>query len=167
LIYLRQLGSRDHRASILLPIEMYRSCKPGKSLFTPNQHCKSPLCSGVGHCSSTRGRCRIVNRTRRVPSRYGNSGRPVPSAIVIHPSLALLLAVCSRADIGGTVRPWILKVERRRRWAADRAAIKAEVKRAKETVDLIGIARAITRLTRSRPRSRRLRKRSQQTGIKL
>jgi hypothetical protein len=65
---------------------------------------------------------------------------------VIHPSLALLLAVCSRADIGGTVRPWILKVERRRRWAADRAAIKAEVKRAKETVDLIGMARAITRL---------------------
>jgi hypothetical protein len=39
-----------------------------------------------------------------------------------------------------------LKVERRRRWAADRAAIKAEVKRAKETVDLIGMARAITRL---------------------
>ena len=55
---------------------------------------------------------------------------------MIHPSLALLLAVCSRADING----------RTRRWAADRAAIQAEVKRAKETVDLIGIARAITRL---------------------
>lgn len=79
---------------------------------------------------------RIVSRTRRVPSRYENSGRPVPSVTVIHPSLALLLAVCSRADING----------RTRRWAADRAAIKAEVKRAKETVDLIGIARAITRL---------------------
>jgi hypothetical protein len=65
---------------------------------------------------------------------------------VIHPSLALLLAVCSRADIGGTVRRWILKLERTRRWAADRAAIKAEVKRAKETADLIGMARAITRL---------------------
>ena len=65
---------------------------------------------------------------------------------MIHPSLALLLAVCSRADINGTVRAWILKLERTRRWAADRAAIKAEVKRAKETVDLIGIARAITRL---------------------
>jgi hypothetical protein len=70
----------------------------------------------------------------------------VPSATVMHPSLALLLAVCSRADIGGTVQPWILKLERTRRWAADRAAIKAEVKRAKETADLIGMARAITRL---------------------
>jgi hypothetical protein len=39
-----------------------------------------------------------------------------------------------------------LKLERKRRWAAERAAIKAEGKRAKETVDLIGIARAITRL---------------------
>ena len=58
---------------------------------------------------------------------------------MIHPSLALLLALCSPANIGGAVRPWILKLERMRRWAAERAAIKAEVKRAKETVDLIGI----------------------------
>jgi hypothetical protein len=65
---------------------------------------------------------------------------------VTHPSLALLLAFCSRADIGGAVRPWIWKLERTRRWAAERAAIKAEVNRAKETADLIGIARAITRL---------------------
>jgi hypothetical protein len=65
---------------------------------------------------------------------------------VIHPSVALLLALCGRADIGGAVRPWILKLERASRWAAERATIKAEVKRAKETVDLIGIARAITRL---------------------
>ena len=79
-------------------------------------------------------------------SRYGNGGRPVPRVDLIHPSLALLLALCSRTDIGGAVRPWILKLERTRRWAAERAAIKAEVKRAKETVDLIGIARAITRL---------------------
>jgi hypothetical protein len=57
-----------------------------------------------------------------------------------------LLAFCSRADIGGAVRPWIWKLERTRRWAAERAAIKAEVNRAKETADLIGIARAITRL---------------------
>ena len=63
-----------------------------------------------------------------------------------HPSLALLLALCSPANIGGAVRPWILKLERKRRWAAERAAIKAEAKRAKETVDLIGIARAVTRL---------------------
>ena len=69
-----------------------------------------------------------------------------PRMTVTHPSLALLLALCSRTDIGGAVRPWILKLERTRRWAAERAAIKAEVKRAKETADLIGIARAITRL---------------------
>jgi hypothetical protein len=68
------------------------------------------------------------------------------SMIAIHPSLALLLALCSRADVGGAVRPWILKLERTRRWAAERAAIKAEVKRAKKAADLIGIARAITRL---------------------
>jgi hypothetical protein len=67
-------------------------------------------------------------------------------ATVIHPSLALLLALCSRTDIGGAVRPRILKLERTRRWAAERAAVKAEVKRAKKTVDLLGIARAITRL---------------------
>ena len=76
----------------------------------------------------------------------GMAGGQCPEWIVIHPSLALLLALCSRTDIGGAVRPWILKLERTRRWAAERAAIKAEVKRAKETVDLIGIARAITRL---------------------
>ena len=69
-----------------------------------------------------------------------------PGATVIHPFLALLLALCSPANIGGALRPWILKLERTRRWATERAAIKAEVKRAKETIDLIGIARAITRL---------------------
>jgi hypothetical protein len=65
---------------------------------------------------------------------------------VIHPSVALLLALCGRADIGRAVRSRILRLERASRWAAERATIKAEVKRAKETVDLIGIARATTRL---------------------
>jgi hypothetical protein len=65
---------------------------------------------------------------------------------VIHPSLALLLALYSRTDISGAVRPWVMKLERTRRWAAERTAIKAEVRRAKDTVDLIGIAHAITRL---------------------
>ena len=74
------------------------------------------------------------------------AGGQCRGATVIHPSLALLLALCSRTDIGGAVRPRILKLERTRRWAAERAAIKAEVKRAKKTVDLLGIARAITRL---------------------
>jgi hypothetical protein len=62
------------------------------------------------------------------------------------PFPGIMLALCSRTDIGGAVRPWILKLERTRRWAAERAAVKAEVKRAKKTVDLLGIARAITRL---------------------
>jgi hypothetical protein len=69
-----------------------------------------------------------------------------PSATVMHPSLAILLALYSPGNIGGAVRPRILKLERTRRWAAERAAIKAEAKRAKESVDLIGIAQAITRL---------------------
>jgi hypothetical protein len=66
----------------------------------------------------------------------------------MRPSLAftLLLALCSRTDIRGAAQPWILKLERTRRWAAERAAIKAEVKRAKKTADLIGMARAVTRL---------------------
>ena len=76
----------------------------------------------------------------------GMVGGQCPSATVTHPSLALLLALCSRTDIGGAVRPRILKLERTRRWEAERAAVKAEVKRAKKTVDLLGIARAITRL---------------------
>ena len=59
----------------------------------------------------------------------GMAGGQCPEWIVIHPSLALLLALCSRTDIGGAVRPWILKLERTRRWAAERAAIKAAITR--------------------------------------
>jgi hypothetical protein len=65
---------------------------------------------------------------------------------MMHPSLALLVALCSRSDTGGAVQPWLLKLERKKRWAAERAAIKAEVKRAKSTFDLIRMARAVTRL---------------------
>lgn len=65
---------------------------------------------------------------------------------MIHSSLALLVALCSRSDIGGAVRPWLLRLERKKRWAAERAAIKAEVRRAKQAFDLIRIARAVTRL---------------------
>jgi hypothetical protein len=89
----------------------------------------------------------MVSRNQTVFHRVmGMVGGRCPECDMIHPSLALLLTVCSRTDIGGAVRPWILKFERTRRWAAERAAIKAEVKRAKETVDLIGMAGAITRL---------------------
>jgi hypothetical protein len=76
----------------------------------------------------------------------GMAGRLALGVTMIHPSLALLLTLCSRTEIGAPVRPWITKLERARRWAAERAAIKAEVKQAKEKVDLIGIARATTRL---------------------
>ena len=47
--------------------------------------------------------------------------------IVVHSSLTLLLALCSRTDIGGAVRPRILKLERTRRWAAERAAVNAKL----------------------------------------
>ena len=63
-----------------------------------------------------------------------------------HCSLAISLALISRSDTGGAIRPWILKLERKKRWAAERAAIQAEVARAKETVDLIRMARTCTRL---------------------
>jgi hypothetical protein len=63
-----------------------------------------------------------------------------------HCSLAILLALVRRSDTGGAIRPWILKLERKKRWAAERAAIQAEVARAKETVDLIRMARTFTRL---------------------
>ena len=45
-------------------------------------------------------------------------------------SLAMFLAVCRRGDLSGAVQPWILKLERAKRWASERAAIKAEVTRA-------------------------------------
>jgi hypothetical protein len=63
-----------------------------------------------------------------------------------HSSLAILLALVRRSDVGGAIRPWILRLERKKRWAAERAAIQAEVARAKETVDLIRMARTVTRL---------------------
>jgi hypothetical protein len=40
----------------------------------------------------------------------------------------------------------MLRLERKKRWAAERAAIQAEVARAMETVDLIRMARTFTRL---------------------
>jgi hypothetical protein len=39
-----------------------------------------------------------------------------------------------------------LELEREKQWAAERAVIQAEVSRAKETVDLIRMARAFTEL---------------------
>jgi len=65
---------------------------------------------------------------------------------MIHSSLAILFAFIRRSDIGGAVRPWILELERTKQWAAERAVIQAEVSRAKETVDLIRMARAFTEL---------------------
>ena len=51
-------------------------------------------------------------------------------------SVAMCLALCSRNAVGRAVRDCILKLERAKRWASERAAIKVEVGRAKETVDL-------------------------------
>lgn len=65
---------------------------------------------------------------------------------MIHSSLAILFAFIRHSDIGGAVRPWTLELERKTQWAAERAVIQAEVSRAKETVDLIRMARAFTEL---------------------
>jgi hypothetical protein len=55
-------------------------------------------------------------------------------------------ALCCFGDISDAVRTWISKLQREKRWASERAAIKAEVTRAKETVDLLRMAEAIVRL---------------------
>ena len=57
-----------------------------------------------------------------------------------------LSALFRLGDLSRAIWLWILKAERAKRWASERAAIKAEVTRAKETVDLLRMARAITRL---------------------
>ena len=63
---------------------------------------------------------------------------------MIHSSLAIFRALVRRSDIGGAVRPRIS--DRKTQWAAERAVIQAEVAQAKETVDLIRMARAFTEL---------------------
>jgi hypothetical protein len=63
---------------------------------------------------------------------------------MIHSSLAIFLALVRRSDIGGAVQARIS--DRKKQWAAERAVIQAEVARAKETVDLIRMARTFTRL---------------------
>ena len=65
---------------------------------------------------------------------------------MIHSSFAILFAFIRRSEIGGAVRPWTLELERKKQWAAERAVIQAEVSRAKETVDLMRMARAFTEL---------------------
>ena len=49
-------------------------------------------------------------------------------------------------DLSKAIWQWISKAEREKRWASERAAIKAEVTQAKETVDLLRMAWAITQL---------------------
>jgi hypothetical protein len=62
-------------------------------------------------------------------------------------SLATFLwTCCPDGDVGRGVRLWLSKFKRSKRWASERAAIKAEVGQAKETFDLVRIAHAITRL---------------------
>jgi hypothetical protein len=60
-------------------------------------------------------------------------------------SLGMFLALYSH-DVSGAAQSCLSKAERTRQWAAERAAIKAKVKRAKETVDLLRMAQAIIRL---------------------
>ena len=57
-----------------------------------------------------------------------------------------LLTYCADRDVGRGLRLRLSKLERAKRWAYERAAIKTEVSQAKETVDLLRMAHAITRL---------------------
>jgi hypothetical protein len=60
--------------------------------------------------------------------------------------LSIFPALYRLGDLSKAISQWISKAERAKRWASERAAIKAEVTQAKETVDLLRMARAITRL---------------------
>ena len=60
--------------------------------------------------------------------------------------LSTFPALFRHGDLSKAISQWISKAERAKRWASERAAIKAEVTQAKETVDLLRMARAITRL---------------------
>ena len=60
--------------------------------------------------------------------------------------LSIFPALFRLDDLSKAISQWISKAERVKRWASERAAIKAEVTQAKETVDLLRMAWAITRL---------------------
>ena len=60
--------------------------------------------------------------------------------------LSIFPALFRLGDLSKAIWQWISKAERAKRWASERAAIKAEVTQAKETVDLLRMAWAITRL---------------------
>ena len=60
--------------------------------------------------------------------------------------LSIFPALFRVGDLSKAIWQWISNAERAKRWASERAAIKAEVTQAKETVDLLRMARAITRL---------------------
>jgi hypothetical protein len=61
-------------------------------------------------------------------------------------SLSKFPTFFSLGDLSKAISQWISKAEQVKRWASERAAIKAEVTQAKENVDLLRMAWAITRL---------------------
>ena len=60
--------------------------------------------------------------------------------------LSIFPALFRLGDLRKAISQWVSKAEQAKRWASERAVIKAEVTQAKETVDLLRMARAITRL---------------------
>ena len=63
--------------------------------------------------------------------------------------LSIFPAFFRLGDLSKAISQWISKAEQAKRWASERAAIKAEVTQAKETVDLLrwpGQSHALTRL---------------------
>ena len=63
--------------------------------------------------------------------------------------LSIFPALFRLGDLSKAISQWVSKAEQAKRWASERAAIKAEVTQAKETVDLLrwpGQSHALTRL---------------------
>ena len=60
--------------------------------------------------------------------------------------LSIFPAFFRLGDLSKAISQWISKAEQAKRWASERAAVKAEVTQAKETVDLLRMPWAVTRL---------------------
>jgi hypothetical protein len=75
-----------------------------------------------------------------VPDRVIGGGKCGPSGTMTRFFLPIFPALFRLGDLSKAIWQWISKAERAKRWASERAAIKAEVTRAKETVDLLRMA---------------------------
>jgi hypothetical protein len=79
------------------------------------------------------------SETRRVRRRYTMGGWAACERTMTPFFLSIFPALFRLGDLSQAIWQW-------KRWASERAAIKAEVTQAKQTADLLRMARAITRL---------------------